>query len=177
VAHHLSQGGVSRYVKFAYFLSEIVPAYSTQINGPGLDALLDAYTQAVRQGLLDCTIAPGLASLRAVTRGARWLIVSGGDQAELRAVFSARGLDQLFDGGIFGSPDDKDTILSRELATGNITYPALFLGDSRYDHEAAARAGIDFLFVSEWSEFSNWEDYVRQHHLRHIRQLSDIVTS
>jgi len=51
----------------------------------------------------------------------------------LREVFTQRDLAPLFDGGIFGSPDTKDSILSRELANGNIQPPALFLEDSRYD--------------------------------------------
>lgn len=55
------------------------------------------------------------------------LIVSGGDQAELRDVFSQRGISEWFDGGIFGSPDSKDEILARELANGNIDQPALFV--------------------------------------------------
>ncbi|TCP20736.1 hypothetical protein [Rhodovulum adriaticum] len=84
-------------------------------------------------------------------------LVSGGDQAELREIFAARGLDGLSDGGIFGSPDRKDTILARELGTGTIRRPPLFPGGSRYDHEAAVRADLDFVFVSGWSEMSEWQ--------------------
>jgi phosphoglycolate phosphatase-like HAD superfamily hydrolase len=179
VAHHVANGGISRHRKFAHFLDAILPEHAPGAvpgrDGPGMEELLSAYAQAVRAGLMSCAVAEGLAALRAATAGARWCIVSGGDQAELREIFAARGLDGLFDGGIFGSPDSKDTILARELAAGTIRRPALFLGDSRYDHEAAARAGLDFVFVSGWSEFSGWPDHVARHGLPAVTRLADLV--
>lgn len=150
VDYHQANGGISRYRKFEYFLQDIVKAEDVQALLPGL---LEQYAAAVRQGLLDCAVAPGLQALRAQLPDSRWLIVSGGDEAELRDVFSARGLDRLFDGGIFGSPTPKDSILARELASGNIAGPALFLGDSRFDYQCAHGAGLDFVFLDGWSEF------------------------
>ncbi|MFD2249813.1 phosphoglycolate phosphatase-like HAD superfamily hydrolase [Pseudochelatococcus lubricantis] len=171
VAHHIAHGGVSRYRKFAHFLENIV---SSDRPGPGLDALLERYAGAVRDGLTTCEIAEGLASLRASTPGVRWLVVSGGDQTELREIFAQRGIDRHFDGGIFGSPDNKDDILARESASGNIRRPALFLGDSRYDHEAATRAGLDFIFLNRWSEFAEWAAYSREHGFPVLGGLSEV---
>lgn len=177
VAYHVANGGISRYAKFAWFLDEIVPAEVPGVTGPGLDALLSGYAGAVRKGLMTCAITPGLAALRQATSDARWLIVSGGDQAELREIFAARDLAPLFDGGIFGSPDTKDTILTREIAAGAIVQPALFLGDSRYDHVAASRAGLDFVFVSGWSEFSGWSEYLRDNELPEVKTVRVLLTS
>ena len=154
VAYHVAHGGVSRYVKLAHFLDHIVPEHAPDTTGPGLDALLSAYAGAVRAGLLSCAVADRLDALRAATPRARWMIVSGGDQSELREIFAARHLAGYFDAGIFGSPDTKHAILARQLAAGTIRHPALFLGDSRLDHDAATRAGIDFVFVANWSEWA-----------------------
>ena len=154
VTYHVANGGVSRYVKFAHFLDHIVPEHAPDTTGPGLEGLLSAYAEAVRAGLLSCAVADGLDALRAATPRAAWMIVSGGDQSELREIFTARSLAEYFDAGIFGSPDTKHEILARELAAGTIRRPALFLGDSRFDHEAATRAGIGFVFVSTWSEWA-----------------------
>jgi phosphoglycolate phosphatase-like HAD superfamily hydrolase len=156
VDYHVANGGVSRYKKFAHFLENIVPRQ----EGPDLDSILASYASYVKDGLLSCEVAPGLQALRESTPEARWLIVSGGDQAELRDVFAHRGLTQLFDGGVFGSPESKGKILAREMANGNIVGPALFLGDSKYDYEAADRAGLDFVFLSGWSEVSEalWDE-------------------
>ncbi|EJL6923793.1 HAD family hydrolase, partial [Vibrio cholerae] len=152
VDYHVSRGGISRYKKFEWFVQEVVAGKS----GPDLPQLLATYANEVRHGLLTCEIATGLAELRANTQHCTWLIVSGGDQQELREVFAKRGLDHFFDGGIFGSPDSKDSILAREIALSNITKPALFLGDSQYDHRVATTACLDFVFLSGWSEV---EDY------------------
>lgn len=155
VDYHVSRGGISRYKKFEWFVQQVVAGKS----GPDLPQLLAAYANEVRHGLLTCEIAPGLAELRANTQHCNWLIVSGGDQQELREVFAERGLDHFFDGGIFGSPDSKESILDRELATENIKQPALFLGDSKYDYRAAQTAGLDFIFLSQWSEVKDYQTW------------------
>lgn len=174
VDYHIARGGVSRYLKFQHFLDEIVPQGH---GGPDLDALLKAYAAAVRVGLMECDIAPGLRELRAACPDQRWMIASGGDQNELRQIFAARDLDGLFDGGIFGSPDSKEIILAREAQSGNLQTPALFLGDSKYDHIAAAGAGLDFVFVSGWSEFDGWPKYTRRHGLSIVADLAGLTAS
>lgn len=178
VDYHVANGGVSRYKKFAHFLEQIAPniaPHHAEQQAPDLEALLQAYAGHVREGLLSCEVAPGLETLREQTPCARWLIVSGGDQAELRDVFASRGIAEWFDGGIFGSPDTKDEILARELASGNIQRPALFLGDSKYDHQAASAAGLDFVFLSGWSEVERWEEWVSQQKIKSVVSLSELA--
>lgn len=175
VQYHVRNGGISRYHKFEYFLRHILGKEPGQDE---LESLLASYARLVRAGLMHCEVADGLKELRRAISQSRWLVVSGGDQAELRDIFSKRGLDVLFDGGIFGSPDNKCKILERELSIGNIKKPAVFIGDSRYDYEAASGTGLDFIFMSEWSEFHGWEDYLKDEECRivsNIDQLSKIL--
>lgn len=168
VDYHVNNGGISRYKKFELFLMEIVP---TGINGPGLEKLLSLYAQEVRDGLLRCELAEGLEELRRRTAHSKWLIVSGGDQNELQEIFRVRGIDRFFDGGIFGSPEPKERILAREINDKNIIKPAIFFGDSRYDHQAAVKFGLDFVFVSDWSEFSGWKEYCLQNQIYSINKI------
>ena len=156
VDYHIQLGGVSRYPKFEYFLREIV---KEPVTDTATQSLLEDFGHEVKRRLIDCEIAPGLLDLRQASPDARWMIISGGDQIELREIFVERGLDDLFNAGIFGSPANKDEILARELARGNISQPALFLGDSRYDHVASVRAGLDFIFLSNWTDFEGWQEY------------------
>jgi phosphoglycolate phosphatase-like HAD superfamily hydrolase len=172
VEHHVANGGVSRYSKFEHFLNQLVPSDTV---GPGLDQLLDVYARKVREGLIECEADSGLLELREQTTSTSWLIVSGGDQAELREVFSEKGLAQLFDGGIYGSPDTKVEILARELREGRILGPALFIGDSRYDHETSVNAGLDFVFVNQWTEFAEWKSYCDKHNVKSVGSLCDLV--
>jgi phosphoglycolate phosphatase-like HAD superfamily hydrolase len=168
VDHHVKFGGISRYPKYELFLRDIM---HEEVTDQAMKKLLDKFAEEIRQGLLVCKVAPGLEQLREATENAKWMMVSGGDQSELRALFKERGLDHFFDAGIFGSPDNKDAILPRELASGNLIQPAVFFGDSLYDHEAATRAGLDFVFVSHWTEFSGWEAYCKAHHIDVIADL------
>ena len=174
VAYHIKHGGISRYTKFETFLRDIV---KIPITAQALDQLLGSYASEVQHGLLHCETASGLEALRDATSHARWAVVSGGDQAELRSVFAQRNIDLWFDAGIFGSPDDKDTILAREFGSGKLVRPAIFLGDSRYDHEAAIRAKLDFVFVSGWSEFHGFEAYCKDHYLVEISKVIDLLCS
>ncbi|MFP3344087.1 HAD hydrolase-like protein [Halomonas sp. SIMBA_159] len=159
VDYHVQNGGISRYAKFAYFMEHLIEPGQ---DGPTLEELLSRYAAEVRVGLLNCEIAPGLLELRELTANARWLIVSGGDQVELREVFAARGIASLFNGGIFGSPDTKDEILLREITEQNIQMPSLFLGDSKYDYQAASKAKLDFVFISGWTEVFDWEYWCKE---------------
>jgi HAD superfamily hydrolase (TIGR01549 family) len=152
--YHVQNGGISRFVKFEYLLTEILKKPLDQTE---LKQMLDSFAHEVKKALMTCEVAEGLAELREQTKHANWLIVSGGDQEELREVFKARDLNHYFNGGIFGSPDTKNTILAREIANGNIRQAALFLGDSKYDYQAAKKAGLDFVFMSQWTEVEDWQ--------------------
>ncbi|MEQ1600758.1 MAG: HAD family hydrolase [Methylophilaceae bacterium] len=168
VDHHVQFGGISRYPKFEYFLREIMQQPVTKAS---MKFLLDGFAEKIHQGLLHCEIAQNLQALRKSTLDARWMIVSGGDQAELRELFSQRALIEMFDGGIFGSPDNKIAILAREIASGNLLQPALFFGDSLYDHQAALSAALDFVFVSAWTEVADWKNYCEQNSIAVIERL------
>lgn len=160
--YHVRLGGISRYPKFKYFLEEILRQPATDES---MQFLLQRFASEIHKGLLHCEMAPGLQQLRAATPHASWMLLSGGDQDELRALFAERGIADLFDAGIFGSPDNKDQVLAREIANGNLVKPALFLGDSRYDHEASRDAALDFVFLHGWTEFSDWKNYCTANHI------------
>ncbi len=169
--YHIANGGVSRYKKFSYFLDKIVPEGKI---GPNLEEMLRIYSSKVNEGLMNCELDSGIFPLRELTSSTKWSIVSGGDQTELRKVFAARKLDHLFDGGIFGSPDSKDLILKRELSAKRINEPGLFIGDSRYDHQASQRAGLDFIFVSHWTEFDDWDSYCKKNKIPILENLEGL---
>lgn len=177
VAHHVANGGISRYAKFAHFIDYILPRHAPGQPEPETEQMLATFAAEVRAGMERCSVAEGLEDLRKATADACWLIVSGGDQAELRNIFEQRRLARLFDGGIFGSPDTKAKILEREIHQGNVRFPALFLGDSRHDHEAALGSGLDFVFVHRWTEFQGWKAYCRAHSVNVIRQLGDLLSA
>jgi len=171
VQFHVQHGGVSRYQKFEHLMVNILGQAGGEKE---VQTLASAYGERVYRELLKCDIANGIHELRKATADHAWMVVSGEDEVELRRVFRERGLDTLFDRGIHGSPATKDVILQRELSTANLKLPALFVGDSRYDHEAAQRAGLQFVFAYGWSEFQEWHEYCGTHQIPVIEKLSDL---
>jgi phosphoglycolate phosphatase-like HAD superfamily hydrolase len=172
VDHHVEFGGISRYPKFVWYLEEVLKKPATK---EAVQEYLDAFSIAVKKGLMSCRIADGLNALREKTTNINWLIVSGGDQAEIRDLFDKRGLTSLFDGGLFGSPDNKDAILKREIENGNIQMPALFLGDSKYDYESSTRAGLDFVFLSDWTDLRDWKVFCKENQIDVCQKINSFL--
>jgi len=173
VDYHVKLGGVSRYHKFDYYLREILKKPATKV---AIKTLLDEFSRELEEVLMTCEVTKGLDGLRAATPNTNWLILSGGDQQEIRNLFEKRNLAHLFDGGLFGSPDNKDEVLAREKANGNIKTPALFIGDSKYDYEAATHAGLDFVFMSDWTEVPDWKAFCAKHQLHVLQKLTDLLS-
>ena len=172
VDYHIANGGISRYAKFEYFITQILQQpFDDALN----QDLLERFATAVKQGLMNCEIAEGLDQLKAQTPNANWLIVSGGDQDELREVFKARNLEQYFEGGIFGSPENKDVILHRELKNGNIVRPALFFGDSKYDYKVSTNATLEFVFLTDWTEVDDYDFWCAKHGITKHKKLISVI--
>ena len=171
-----NNGGTSRYILIEKFLKEILPKYieNRHFNKDELSMLVRNYSIECKGSLLKCEITKDLSNLRKVSGNIPWLIVSGGDQVELREVFNKRDLASFFNGGIFGSPDKKIDIIKREIANGIIKFPALMLGDSKLDHIAAKSNNIDFLFVYKWTDFNSYNDYCISNSIKKIGSVSDI---
>ena len=179
VNFHTQNGGVSRYAKFQHFVDSILPTHLPDVvvgdRSEFLHSLLAGFATEVKAGLMECEVAPGLTELHQAMPDTRWFIVSGGDQAELREVFEQRGLAYYFDGGIYGSPKDKYSIVADLLETGEMQRPGLFLGDSRLDHEVAQAFDLDFVFVHQWTEFADWQHYCQQNAISVISSIRDLL--
>lgn len=172
VRYHVENGGISRYRKFDFFIRR---CRERGVETPENGELCKRFGETIHQGMLECPVANGLHELRQATPGVPWIVASGGDQEELREIFRQRGIDDLFDAGIFGSPDTKHSILARAVRNGRCRLPALMLGDSREDYRAAVAAGLDFVFVSAWSEFSSVVEFSKTHRIPLVQRLSDLL--
>ena len=173
--YHLKNGGISRYAKFDYFLENIVSINSKKNKELYLKKMLKIYSEETEKGLLDSEITYGLHSLRTKTKDSYWSIVSGGDQYQLRSIFAKKKIKHLFNGGIFGSPNTKDEILKRELGRGSLKLPALFLGDTELDHSVSVSNGLDFIFVSAWTEFRSYEQYCIENSIKNISKVYELI--
>ena len=170
IRYHQDNGGISRYIKYEYFLRNIVKDYSKPI----CDALIDTFSTIVKSKLVKADYTAGFENfLNTVSDHASIYIVSGGDQDELREVFELRGISHYFS-AIFGSPISKFVHCEniRKECNANKT---LLIGDSRLDHEAAQSSNFDFVFISDYSDFEEWSAYCRENNLNVYQNFNQLL--
>ena len=177
VDHHVSLGSFPRNGKIEFYLKNIK---HEAVTPEKIARYIQTFEEILDKTLMECEIASGLLALKAATPNARWMLLSGGDQAELRRVFPRRfvektNLADLFEAGIFGGPDIKEDVLKREKLNKNISLPALFVGDSKYDYQAAIGAGLDFVFVSDWTEVRDWQDFCVSNQINHATNIQALL--
>lgn len=170
--YHIENGGISRYKKFQHLFVNIL---HREASDQEYSRLLESFSKEVKNFLLSCEVAKDIEILREKTKNSKWLIVSGGDESELREVFCRRKLDHLFDNGIFGSPKDKDMIIKNKKEEMVISGKSLFLGDSMYDYSVAKRADMDFIFITEWTEVHHWKQWCQKSQINSILNLSGLM--
>ncbi len=172
--YHKQHGGISRFEKFKYFFTDIL---EMEVNETEYQELLYEYGNKVLDDLMQCELTTSMQEfLRVLPKDCTKIIVSGGMQIELRHIFEKRKMATLFD-GIYGSPDTKRDILKRELNEGRITYPAVFFGDSLLDYQVAKAFDMDFVFLSEYTEFGEWERFFDDKPIQIYRNFSVLLES
>lgn len=172
VDHHVAKGSFPRNGKIEYYFQHIL---KQPLTPELMQQYLHTFDEILDVALLECEVAAGIDDLKKASSQARWMLLSGGDQAELRRVFPKRNLGHLFEAGIFGGPDKKEDVLAREKANGNIQFPALFVGDSKYDYQAANGAGLDFVFLSDWTEVQAWQAFCKDHGIDVTNKLFNLI--
>jgi len=166
--YHILKGGISRYEKFDYFFREILKRKSIKND---MDQILNNYSLNVKSQLLDCEVEQSLFKFRKISPDALWIVVSGGDQDELREVFDKRKLSKNFNGGIYGSPRNKYEIMDDLISSGKVPNKSLFIGDSEYDAKVASNFKLDFVFLSQWTDVHNWESKYKDCSFANIDEL------
>ncbi|MBI2470433.1 MAG: HAD family hydrolase [Planctomycetes bacterium] len=171
--YHVQNGGISRFKKFRYFFEHILAKENFQKE---LDDIIKRFSLLVRAKLLQCNETEGLRPfLEKLSKNScsRKLVVSGGMQEEIREVFIQRKLDHYFD-VIYGSPAPKEVILESEYNQGKLFLPAVFIGDSKYDFKCASDFEFDFIFMSQYSEFKEWQKYFQDKNVFIIKNFKEL---
>ena len=171
VEEHKKQGGVSRYVKFRRFITHHL---QQQFDDVLYEKLLSSYADCCIALYKKASLTPGAIDFFEKSN-ARHYVASGGDEEELRKVFDSRGYTKYFI-NIYGSPKPKGEcvkiVVSREVTSKN----TVLIGDSVSDFEAARENGIDFIFMSHFSE--NKDELIKlslKYKFRTIDTLNDLV--
>lgn len=111
--------------------------------------------------LIDCPLTEEAENfLSNIPEGDHRYIISAATELDLQYIFAEKKLDHFFT-GIYGGPRTKAEIFSDVL----VRYPnakALFFGDAKADYLVAEKYNVDFVFVSGYTEFTDWKKYFHQ---------------
>lgn len=166
VNYHQQHGGVSRFRKIEALWVDLLGLPKDQEQ---IDRLVGEYAGICRHGMLSCNETPKTRDFLSRVSNCKRLVVSGGEQEELRQIFSNRELDKYFD-GIYGSPSSKSEILD----SLRLEKPGIFVGDSKCDYESACGANLDFIFMTQFTEFDGWNRYFVDKDVTIISNLGDL---
>ena len=164
--------GKTRDHFFNHFLTNIVPKKDIKNS---VNELTSEVSLEIHKGLMKCDISKSIFELRKSLPDSLWLVASGGVELELKDIFTKRLLFDLFDGGIYGGPNTKDEILSTLMKDDKLEFPAVLLGDSRYDYDVANRFNLDFVFISNWSDFKEWKNFCNINKIPSIKSLNNLL--
>ena len=171
VSYHVSLTGISRNIKFKYFLKEIMGEH---VIDSSMKKLVDNLNIEVITLLKNCEVASGIEKLKSHTKKSTWMVASGGDQEELRFPFKEKGIASFFEGGIYGSPSSKHQIVEEKMKDKNFL-PTLFLGDSLYDIQTAQKYKLDFIFIYGWTDLKDWKKICNENGLPYVEKIQDLL--
>jgi len=171
IEYHKQHGGISRYQKFDYFLRSLVGHFSKS----QYRALVSRFSNLVKEALISAPITPGAWDfLNHYSADTPVFLVSGGDEEELRAIFKERNLTNFFC-GIYGSPETKVNHCSNIIRQFDTTIRGVFIGDSRLDYLAAQSCNLDFIFMSDFTDFKDWAQFCSDENLRSTPNLGPLI--
>ena len=171
--YHFKAGGVSRTIKYDYLIKIILPKFNIKvIDKKQLKIKLIAkYESLLNSLILSAEVSPHLKKIKSQYVNSNWIMVSGAEENELRNILKFKGIDFLFEKGIFGSPRNKYSILKEKIKEKKIIFPAIFFGDSKLDFYSALKFNIDFIFLYEWTDLSDWEIFCNENEIKYSKNL------
>lgn len=143
VAYHRDHMGISRHVKFRYFIEEIRKEAYTDEAG---QRLADRFSQIVFTRVMECPFVPGAKEfLERNYRKYDLYVASGTPEEELKKIIEKRKLDGFFK-KIYGTPMKKEEIVESICEEGGYQRDeTCFVGDAVTDQMAAQRTGLRFI--------------------------------
>jgi len=164
LAYHEANGGLSRYVKIAYFYEEILgePISQSEIN-----RLAEAFSKIMRKALTDkkYLITQTVDFLENNHHYYRMHIASGSDQEELRYLCHALGVAEYFL-SIHGSPTHKNDLVAMILSEHcYVKEETILIGDSMNDYIASDINGIAFYGYNNTTLQGVSQHYLNDYHI------------
>ena len=146
VAHHLANGGVSRFRKFQHIYENIL---HTPMPEGESERLGERFSALVFDEVVKAAWIPGAPEFLGENHTRyRCFVASGTPQEELERIVKLRDLEKYF-AGIFGSPATKEEITRGIFAKEGLrNSEVLFVGDALTDFNAAKACDVRFVGIA-----------------------------
>ncbi len=155
IEYHQANGGVSRYVKFKYFYTDIKKSYDPK----KVESALIKYASIVEKELVTCDYIPGFENFidRLDQNDIPCYVNTGSDEKELIEVFKQRNILNKFE-SILGAPNTKEENIERIFDRIH-DKRVLYFGDAKKDLYVAREYDYDFIFIYSRSDWKEWREY------------------
>ena len=143
VEYHMTHMGISRHVKFQYFIENIL---NQEYDMDKEKQLARVFSNIVFSKVMKCPFVPGAEEfLKRNYQKYDFFIASGTPIEELKEIVHGRNIGQYFK-GIYGTPQKKEEIVESILSQyGFDRKQAVFVGDAGTDLNAAKNTGLSFV--------------------------------
>ena len=171
VAYHMTHMGISRHVKFQYFIEEILKEkYSESLE----KELADKFSDIVFRRVMECEFVPGAYEfLERNYLKYDMYIASGTPVEELNQIIEGRKLTKYFKEA-FGTPMKKEEIVGIICDKyGHNRKEMCFVGDASTDKIAAANTGLMFIGRNTEDNVEVFQDV--QHTVDNLLQIEHIL--
>lgn len=152
--YHLTNGGISRYVKFKVWNEWLGRSTSED----AIEELAKNFAQLVISNVVASPFINGaMDALKSASANALTFLATGTPDDEINQILSQLSLVELFH-EVHGSSRKKTTIVNDILKRFDLTpSEVLFIGDAQTDYNAALDTGLDFYlrktdYNSDWFE-------------------------
>ena len=142
LAHHLANGGMSRFEKFKLYHEKYL---NISLNESGLNELVEAFSDLVKNAVVAVNEVEGANQFLNEDRNFKYWIISATPQAEIAEIVKCRKMENYFEKG-YGSPRSKSDCVAEILADNNLDpNEVVFVGDAKSDYIAANNNSLHFV--------------------------------
>ncbi len=160
VDYHKKYGGISRYNKISYFFNNLLKENISEIN---LNILAKKYGKISFDGLKKSNFIPGLLNILIFLKNnkKKLFVVSGSDENDLIKILKYKNINEYFE-IIKGSPKNKKDNLIDIIPNLLDRKKSVYIGDSEYDFITSQNLGIEFIFISGYSEWRVSKNFLKK---------------
>lgn len=171
VRYHMSHMGISRHVKFQYFIENILQEpYSADKER----ILADKFSSIVFNKVMCCDYVPGAREfLEQCYQKYDFYIATGTPEEEILQILDGRDLRRFFK-GVYGTPGKKEDIAANILEVNHYSpEEVIFVGDAGTDLRAADQNNIHFVGRNTPENLETFRDITNK--VDDLRQLVTII--